>query len=111
MTKTTNAWSPEWPVLRMKEALTKSDEAVRRALIVLYLMQTPGERLEGQTIDQNRRGFNKVDAEFGSSLAKYILSGGRLSKNQLSAARSMLAKYAAQLTKLQNEGVKARLHD
>lgn len=101
------SWTVEWSVHKMRSVLEESDEAVRRALIVLYKQQTRDERMADETIERNCAGFNKVDAEFGSELARIALHGGKLSDRQIQAARKMVMKYANQLTRLHNSGVKA----
>lgn len=102
-----DVWQTEWSIPMMRKALERSDEAVRRALIVLYRQQTPEEQGEGMTIEANAKGFNMMDAHYGSELARVVLSGGKLSPRQTSAARGMLMKYLGQLVRLQNSGVRA----
>jgi hypothetical protein len=89
----------------MINSLRKNDEAVRRALVVLYKQQTAEEQDEHITIERNARGFNVLDALTGSRLARQVLSGQGLNANETRAARYMLMKYVKQLTELQNEGV------
>jgi len=100
-------WEPEWTARRMKETLLKSDEAVQRALVVLYKQQTPEERSENRTVERNNSGYNMMDAQFGSKLAKKVLSEKNLSPVEIRLARTMVIKYVKQLTELQNAGVRA----
>jgi len=51
-------------------------------------------------VEQNGRGFNGVDATFGSSLAQQVLAGRTLTLKQLRAAQQMLKKYTNQLSLL-----------
>jgi hypothetical protein len=48
-------------------------------------------------------GFNGFDAEFGTSLAKRLLSGYLLSDKQKVAGRKMIIKYLGQLLKIANK--------
>jgi mannitol-1-phosphate/altronate dehydrogenase len=102
-------WDTEWTIHKMRDALNASDEAVRRALVVLYRQQTSEERAEAKTVERNSLGFNTYDAAFGTSLAEKVLRGEKLGKERTEAARKMLMKYASQLTSLHNAGVRANL--
>lgn len=96
-----------WTEDTIIEAIDKSSEATRRAVITLYRQQTEREKVDHGTHVVNNRGFNKVDAHFGSSLAEQALHGKLFTGNQLVAARKMLRKYRKQLAYLANE-VEAR---
>lgn len=77
--------------------LEKNDNAVLRALVVLYDRQTTEEQVTKTTKDSNGRGFNARDAGILSSFAKQHLSGFRLTPKQMFYARKYLKKYAGQL--------------
>ena len=95
----------------VEKLMRKSDLMVRRSLVVLYNQQTSEERQDGATIEQNNAGFNAYDAKLGSKLAQEVLAGRKLSKGDYLRVRFMLRKYASQLARLANSGVKADIEE
>ncbi len=87
---------------KIKEYIEKYDKMVKNSIMELYRQQTSDEQSSETTLYRNNRGFNGVDAEFGSSLARQIQQGRDMSPKQLAAGRKMLLKYVGQLTKLAN---------
>lgn len=87
----------EWTPERVKESISKSDEAVRRALLRLYSFQTEDEKLALSTHHTNGKGFNGTDAEILSSFADQLLKKGWLSKKQIELSRKKLLKYSRQI--------------
>jgi len=87
----------------VEENINTNPNAVKRALVVLYLEQTAEEQVSYSANTTNKKGFNGVDASFGTSLAEQCMKGRELSEKQLAAARKMLKKYVTQLTKLYNQ--------
>jgi len=81
----------------IKSLLDSNDRAVERAMVVLFERQTADEQASNTTSHKNGRGFNGLDANFGSSLARQVMAGRRLSPKQLQYARKMAHKYAGQL--------------
>jgi len=81
----------------LKLLLDRNPRAVERAMVVLYHRQTSDEQVSSSTNHLNGRGFNGVDAAFGSSLARQVLDGRALSIKQLDHARKMVKKYVRQL--------------
>lgn len=77
--------------------LNSRDDAVYRALVVLYDRQTSDEQASQSTRHNNKRGFTAFDAEFLSSLAEQVNARGSLSAKQLACARRRLAHYTGQL--------------
>lgn len=73
---------------------------LEQALLNVYDNQTMDEQDAEVTSHANGVGFNGRDAEFGSSLAKQILAGRWLSRNQLAALGRMMPKYWRQLGKM-----------
>lgn len=98
-TKTKGPWNKE----NIIELLQKSDQAVMKGLKVIYDRQTSDEQNAERTKYLNGRGFNGLDAEFGSSLAKQVISKNFLTQKQMDAARKMLKRYAGQLALVANE--------
>lgn len=82
--------------------LQSSDRWVNRATLALYQAQEPAEQITGTTCYLNGHGYNRTDARIMSSFAAQILRGRALSPRQLEIARSLLPKYALQLSRLAN---------
>lgn len=53
--------------------LASNSFAVTKAMIILFASQTVEERSRSTTIEQNARGFNAADADFGSYCARWVL--------------------------------------
>jgi SNF2 family DNA or RNA helicase len=70
---------------------------IQQALLAMYRRQTLDEQGDHKTTYQNTRGFNGVDAAFGTSLAEQVMKGKGLSDRQYRAAEKMLKKYRKQL--------------
>lgn len=62
-------------------------------LKIIWNKQTRDERERGATGHSNRMGFNRIDAQFASSLMKQVDNGYSLTIKQISAAKKMLGKY------------------
>lgn len=76
-------------------------EDVMTALLTIHSGQTLEEQKGHFTVEQNGVGFNSVDAPIMSSFAEQVLSGRYLSERQLGICKTVLPKYAKQLTLLQ----------
>jgi hypothetical protein len=81
----------------VKNQLVTNPAWAEKALVRLYELQTADEQNNDTATVQNGQGFNGRDAAFGSSLARWIQSGRRLSQKQLGHAFKMLPKYAGQI--------------
>lgn len=68
-----------------------------KALLYLYGCQTQEEQAAEQTVENNGRGFNALDAEFMSSVARWILDGKPFTSGQQAAVSKVIRKYARQL--------------
>lgn len=101
--KTVKVWTKEEVISNLQ----KSDEWVRRGLVVLYSFQTETEQCYDSTTERNNVGFNMRDAPFLSDLARQVLTGRRLSEKQMAAARRSITKYAGQLMRLANAKAEA----
>jgi hypothetical protein len=95
----TKAWLAAYMVLQPKHKVARM---VGRALVALYNRQTLIERCGATTIEQNGKGFNAVDAEVGSSMAKQFLAGRSLTDKQVGvwARNGRILKYARQLNEI-----------
>ena len=84
--------------------LAKNNDAVCRALIVLYNNQTADEQSTNTTNQHNGRGFSGFDAEIGTKMAKFYLERKYLTIGQIAVWRKMdrngnmrIARYWRQL--------------
>lgn len=91
-----------WTVEEIKALLENNNEFVCRALKKLYERQTEEEQNGNHTDERNGVGFNRIDAEFMTSVAKYLIEYGSLTDKQLFYVRKKIMKYAGQLTKIAN---------
>jgi len=93
---------------RIQASIERNDQAVIRALLLLYSNQTHEEQSAERTIFHNRVGFSGTDSEILSSFAKQAEDwasapvGKRkydfpLSSRQTAVARRLLKKYWRQL--------------
>lgn len=80
-----------------KRIIDQNDQWVERGLITLYNRQTATERQCKGTVSDNGIGFSGADAEFGTSLAEWVLKGRKLSEKQMKYARRIVRKYSGQL--------------
>lgn len=92
-TKWTNAAKKQWVVAQ----LDASQRNVELAVMAIFNRQTADEQVTNGTRHNNSMGFNGLDAEFGSSLAKSIVNYGKLSTKQAQYARKIIGKYWSQL--------------
>ncbi len=86
------------------QLLLENDQAVARALVVLFDRQTNDEKLAARTKLYNMRGFTGADAHYGTRNARQVLGGRGLYDSQLSYWRRpnrknipRIAKYWRQL--------------
>ena len=84
----------------VKHMVATNRNWAERAILALYGYQTDEEKHAGKVKETNRRGFNKYDTPFLTSLAGQLLNGHQLSQKQLAAARRALGKYSGQLVKI-----------
>jgi hypothetical protein len=92
----------------VRALLLNNDRAVERALVVLFERQTEEEQSSGTTNASNRKGFSAFHAKQGTYLAKWILSGKRLSGRFMEQGRKMACYYAGQLAEAANDRAAAK---
>lgn len=97
-----NANPPKWSKEQIIHLLETKDNAVERGLIRIYERQTADEKANGKTVSRNHLGFNAIDANYGTYLAKFVLNGNKLTGIHLVKARNLIMKYAGQLTEIAN---------
>lgn len=88
-----------WTKDNLKELLLTNNNAVERAITVIYGYQTLSEQAENQTVSANGVGFNQFDSTLLSSFAQQLEEGKHLSYKQMIIARKKITKYAGQLLK------------
>jgi len=86
----------------LNNQLDQDPLAVEAGILRLYSLQTQSEQAIGVTTQQNGVGFCGNSAEFGTSLANWILKskrqpGYRLTKRQLYSARKVVKRHGSQL--------------
>ena len=87
----------------IRAKLETSDRWLVRGLLAVYDNQTTEEQIvEGVVVD-NGVGFNGVDGEILTKMAKWYKAKGYLSPKQTALVRRKMLKYAGQLAKLANE--------
>ena len=82
---------------KIKQAIDTNDNAVKKAILIIYQNQTADEQVSENTIEHNGVGFTGVDAEFLSSIAVRIQRGLPLSEKQIIVGRRKIRKYSRQL--------------
>ena len=65
------------------DLLRRNNEAVARALVVLYNNQTFDEKQQQDVKYRNNKGFRPAHARIGTSMAEQYLRTGRLSDAQV----------------------------
>ncbi len=91
-----------WTKDDIKNLLKVNDRAVARGVVAIYNRQTEDERFCDSTHEHNGVGFNKVDAELLSNIARWFTSHGYLTEKQTAVARRKIMKYAGQLVEIAN---------
>ena len=86
-----------WDKDSLRDLLDKNDEAVRRAILLIYSFQTDEEKYKGVTKTINGKGFSKFDVEVLSSFAMQLRRGQELSLKQMYVARPKIKKYVGQI--------------
>lgn len=92
-----------WNREGIEKLLNENDRAVERAIVAIYRRQTSEEQNSNTTIHRNGMGFSGAHANYGTYLAKWILSGKRLNGNHLVKARTMALHYVSQLLEVASQ--------
>lgn len=83
--------------------LNSSDKWLIRGLLAIYDNQTSHEKIVEGVVEDNGIGFNGVDGEILTKMAKWYNDKGWLSPKQIALVRRKMLKYAGQLAKIANE--------
>lgn len=93
----------KWTADDIVALLEMDNQAVERAIVVIYERQTQEEKAFSAVVNVNGIGFSQADVKFGTSLAKGCLRYGHLTMKQLFYARKMAIKYREQLVDVAND--------
>ena len=91
-----------WTSEEIRNLIQTNDTVLYRALLKLYGEQTVAEQDGERTVERNGRGFNMIDADFLTSVSKFLGRHGFLTDKQKVATRRKLIKYTKQLTAIAN---------
>jgi hypothetical protein len=87
-----------WDKEALTELLNRNDEAVGRALVVVFNNQTADEKAAFVTKHNNGEGFTGRDAEWLTDIArKWLIYRRWASPRQLAAVRKAIVKYHRQI--------------
>lgn len=81
----------------LKRLLYTDNKFLLRSLLVVYNNQTDDEKYCGRSINDNNRGFSKVDSEELSRIAKRLEEQGKISESDFWTVWSKMPKYWKQL--------------
>lgn len=93
----------DWTKERIWQGIENSQTWLEKAILTLYDRQTDLEKSIDCTYAENGIGFNGIDANYFSYLAKWIQSGRHLSGEHLARAKKRIKKYCGQLARIANE--------
>lgn len=98
--RTQKEWKKE-----LQDLLCRSDKAVVSAMLRIWDLQTNGEKIAGQTLEENGVGFDKVDSSY---MKQYIdkYEAGKLTKEDIVFLRSRMLKYWKQLMQISKENIR-----
>ena len=97
-----------WNKERIHHLLDTRPEAVTRALLAIYALQTESEKSTKHTKDANNVGFSAFDAEFLSDLAIKVQRGWSLTPKQMACAKNKMKRYHRQLVEIANAKEEAK---
>lgn len=86
----------QWKIY-LKNLVKTNDKALFRAIILIYNNQTEEEKCRRESIEDNKRGFDKIDAFEMAAIANKIKNGQQLTKGELYKSRNKMTKYWKQL--------------
>lgn len=82
----------------------KTDYAILKAMLRIYMFQTEEEKTRETTQDYNSVGFSGVHGHILTSIANQLITFGNLSQKQLAVVRKIMIKYARQIARHINSG-------
>lgn len=88
-------------VASIKERLITDDDYLKLALKQIYLNHDTHVFPDGDTAHHDGKGFNRMDKDFLSNVAEFLIKRGFLSKKQIECIRPKMLKYAGQLADME----------
>lgn len=92
----------------LKDLVRTNDQALLRAIVLIYDNQTDEEKLKGESIEDNCIGFSKIDAAEMGAIARKIKAKKQLSKGELAKSRNKMQKYWKQLMIISKKQAEAK---
>jgi len=86
----------EASIAEMRKRIRTEPSMAHSVVTHLYMAQTPDERAAGETIYDNRIGFNQADAPILTPLARTLWLTGELDRFGTLSAQVHCEKYAEQ---------------
>ena len=100
--ETKKVWSGEM----IRNLLLRNSNAVLKAVVTLYKLQTADEKAYKHTNESNGVGFSAYDAPYMTQKAEKVLSKRGLTKMEVANLKVKLLKYSNQLAKVANGDIK-----
>jgi hypothetical protein len=92
-----------WNKESIQALLDSKPQAVVRALIAVYELQTEDEKASHSTRLNNGVGFGAYDAEYLTRQAQYAQKGGHFSAKNFAIIRNKMKRYWRQLAEIANQ--------
>lgn len=92
----------------LKDLLKTNDKALLKAIVLIYDNQTLEEKDKGESIEDNRIGFSKIDAKEMGDIARKIKANKALTKGELAKSRNKMQKYWKQLMIISKKQAEAK---
>lgn len=92
----------------LQKLVKTNDRALRRAVCLIYDYQTPEEKQERKSIEENSVGFSRIDAIELGAVAEKLKKGEEPSEGEMAKARNKMPKYWRQLMWISKEQQKAK---
>lgn len=94
-----------WTKIEIQEKLKTDRVWLVRGLMAIYQRQTEDEKCNRTTRHENGIGFNKVDSDFATGMAKWWKEHKFFTNGQYTAIGKIMNKYAGQLAKIANSKI------
>lgn len=86
----------------IQSLLDRSDQAVTKALLAIYKLQTASEQAGHSTKEVNGVGFSQFDAPFLTDMVVALGRWGKLTPKQMAVTRNKIKRYHRQLVEIAN---------
>lgn len=92
----------------LQNLLKVNDNALLKAVVLIYENQTDEEKLIDESFDDNHLGFSKFDAKEMSCIARKIKKNKSLTEDELAKSRNKMPKYWRQLMIISKKQINER---